>query len=84
MIPIDVVLVGDVVRFCYSDSEDIALVAENNPLDKFWTRQVGQKVPEWILERRPEEVDPGFANKGQAQRCLDMIRDAKIEILEKP
>lgn len=85
MVSLDAVLINGRCRICYAGTELPALVAENSPVDMFETvleqkaAEEGRRV--WILQRRSSGKPPGFVNGGQANRCIQMLAEAKIEIV---
>ena len=85
MLNLDVVEVDERFRLCYGGTDELALLAKDMPLDRFETyldpdaARMNRRV--WILRHRDATQSNGYVNKGQAQRALDMIRDAKVEIL---
>jgi len=86
-VDVDPVKIGDVFRLCYANTDIIALVAENNPLDTFDTtlepNAASKLKVEWVLSRRGGERPLGYTSRGAATRCLDMCVENKIEIIPK-
>ena len=88
MVPIqslDAVRIDGRFRLCYGNTETPALVGPNNPVDMFETvldpavALEGRRL--WILQRREAVKPPGFVNKGQALRCMEMLEAERIEVI---
>lgn len=86
MISIDIVKIDEMFRLCYGGTEELVMLDDTQPLDRFETvmdneaAQMHRRI--WVLRHR-EAIKPyGYVNKGQAHRALDMICEAKVEIVE--
>jgi len=82
---IDAVKIEGMFRLCHGGSEEIILVGEGNPADRFDTylddeaAREGERV--WMLTRRASHLPPGFTNKAAALRCAEMLIETGIELL---
>jgi len=82
---LDAVMIDGRFRLCCGGTNTPALVAADNPIDRFQTRldpdaaALNRRV--WLLERRATADPPGFINKGQALRCAGMLAEAGIKPL---
>jgi hypothetical protein len=83
---VDPVKTGDVFRLCHAGTEDIVMLDETQPLDKFRTwldpDAASQFRKVWLLGHREASLAPGYVNKGQALRALKMCQDNDIEVID--
>jgi hypothetical protein len=82
---IDAVKIEGRFRLCHGGTEEVVLVGEDNPADRFESclnedaAKEGEKV--WMLMRRAGHLPSGFTTKAAALRCAEMLIEAGIELL---